>query len=115
MKDFIGSTSWRDPNVPGTMYFSTENHGHVVRKGIEVSAGYAIGNFSVRANYGLVHATDKTTDERVPGVTPQSATLRLRSPRRPLTSGTAPGGVRAARALRKPTTAAAFTSTTQAS
>lgn len=77
VKDFIGSTSWRDPNVPGTMYFSTENHGHVVRKGIEVSAGYAIGNFSVRANYGLVHATDKTTDERVPGVTPQSANLRL--------------------------------------
>ena len=77
VKDFIGSTSWMDPNVPGTMYFSTENLGHVVRKGIEVSAGYAIGNFSVRANYGLVHATDKTTDERVPGVTPQSANLRL--------------------------------------
>lgn len=76
VKDFISSASWQS-DTPNTTYFTAVNHGHVIRKGIELSANYAIDNFSVKATYGLVHASDKETDARVEGITPQSANLRL--------------------------------------
>ncbi len=77
VKDFISPDSWYEDSDPFTLYYKIENIGHVVRKGIELSANYSIDDFSVQASYGLVHATDKDTDERVEGVTPQSANLRL--------------------------------------
>lgn len=64
-----------DPSTM-TMYFKTVNVGEVVRKGAEVSADYSIGNASLHLGWGLVHAIDKETNERLPGIVPQTATLR---------------------------------------
>ena len=54
-----------------------QNVGHVVRKGIELSGTYAAGQFSTSVSYGLLHAVDKETNERMNGITPQSANLKL--------------------------------------
>lgn len=77
VKDFIGQTSWSDSQDPSIWYFSAKNNGHVVRKGIELSAAYEIGNFSTTMSYGLVHAVDKETDELMRGITPQSVNWKL--------------------------------------
>ena len=77
VKDFIGTKSWMDTTNPTIWYFSTTNYGHVIRKGVEISAHYVIDNFGLDASYGLVHATNREDNKRVPGITPQSASIRL--------------------------------------
>lgn len=81
VKDFIsaGVTDFDvdDDGFPTTMYYTTQNYGHVVRKGIELSGAYYLGNFGIAANYGLTRATDREDHSRVAGVTPQSANVKL--------------------------------------
>lgn len=75
VKDFINVDYYDDDNW--VTHYQTVNYGHVVKKGLELTGTYAVGNFDVTASYGLVHATDKETDTRVAGITPQSLNLRL--------------------------------------
>lgn len=77
VKDFIAPKAWLEPTTPPTLYYSSQNVGHVVRKGIELSGTYAAGQFSTSVSYGLLHAVDKETNERMNGITPQSANLKL--------------------------------------
>lgn len=75
VKDFINIESWDDS--AGATHYRAENYGHVVRKGAELTGTYSIGNFAATAAYGLVHATDKETDKRITGITPQSLNVKL--------------------------------------
>lgn len=75
VEDFININSSIDND--GIEHFRAENIGRVVRKGVELTGTYAIDNFSATASYGLVHVTDKETDKRVTGITPQSVNLKL--------------------------------------
>ena len=77
VKDFIAPKAWLEPTTPPTLYYSSQNVGHVVRKGIELSGTYAAGQFSTSVSYGLLHAVNKETNERMNGITPQSANLKL--------------------------------------
>ena len=77
VKDFIAPKAWFEPATPPTLYYSSQNVGHVVRKGIELSGTYAAGQFSTSVSYGLLHAVDKETNKRMNGITPQSANLKL--------------------------------------
>ena len=74
VKDFINIAQWQ--RGPTTCY-QAENIGHVSRKGVELSAKYAVGNFNADFAYGLVHVVDKEADKRVSGITPQSVKLQL--------------------------------------
>ena len=46
-------------------------------KGAELSGTYELNGFKASASYGYLHSEDKETGERLGGVTPQSANLRL--------------------------------------
>lgn len=77
VKDFINVEM--DPDFSGSVpvfTYRAENLGHVVNKGVELSASYAIDSFKVSATYGYIKSVNKETNERVTGVTPQSANLR---------------------------------------
>ncbi len=75
VEDFINISQSTD--AEGIEHFRAENIGRVVRKGVELTGTYTIDNFRATASYGLVHVTDKETDERVTGITPQSVNLKL--------------------------------------
>ena len=75
VKDFINIEETVDGS--GISHYRAENYGHVVRKGVELTGTYVVGNFDATASYGLVHATDKETDRRITGITPQSINLKL--------------------------------------
>lgn len=57
--------------------FRAANLGHVVNKGVELSATYTLNHFRASASYGYLKAEDKDTHKRVTGVTPQSANFRV--------------------------------------
>ena len=75
VEDFINVDMYTDDNYVDHYY--TENIGEVVRKGVELSGHYQVGQFDLQAVYGLVHAQDQETDKRIDSVTPQSFKLRL--------------------------------------
>lgn len=75
VKDFINVRNWEDSQ--GVNHYKSENIGHVVRKGVELTAKYAVGGFDATLAYGLVHAVDKETDARITGVTPQSVKFQV--------------------------------------
>lgn len=77
VKDFINVEV--EPDNSGSLpvfTYRAKNLGHVVNKGIELSASYVIDSFKVSASYGYLKSENKDTNERVTGVTPQSANLR---------------------------------------
>ena len=76
VKDFINVKDWVDDS-DGNTHFRAENIGHAVRKGLELSADYRWQGLSANFSYGLVHVEDKETHQRVSGITPQSAKMRL--------------------------------------
>lgn len=75
VKDFINVEIDHDDSA-GLFTYRAKNLGHVVNKGVELSASYAIDSFKVSASYGYLKSENKETNDRVTGVTPQSANLR---------------------------------------
>lgn len=81
VKDFISvqdnMLEWWQGGMVGPIKYQTVNYGHVVNKGAELSGTYELNGFKASASYGYLHSEDKETGERLGGVTPQSANLRL--------------------------------------
>lgn len=76
VKDFIGTEQGENP-VTGAETYKPINYGKVTKKGLEISTKYVNGNFDASLAYGLVHAVDKETDQRISGITPQTVSLKL--------------------------------------
>ena len=73
-----GATGERDITDDGDLiiYYSVENVGRAVRSGFEASADYYPGNADFHFSYGYLHAEDRRTGEKIPGITPMQAVLR---------------------------------------
>lgn len=73
-----GATGDMDFTDDGDMilYYSIENVGKALKKGFEVSADYYPGNADFHLSYGYLHAEDRSTGKKIPGLTPMQATLR---------------------------------------
>lgn len=68
---------WWQGGMTGPIKYQTVNYGHVVNKGVELSGTYEVAGFKAAASYGYLHSENKETGEKLGGVTPQSANLRL--------------------------------------
>ena len=74
---FLGTdVSFGPSGMVMTDTWQTQNIGDAERKGMEISADYAVGAAQFQAAYGMVHAYNKQTDRRISGVTPQTFSLR---------------------------------------
>lgn len=73
-----GATGDMDFTDDGNMilYYSIDNVGKALKTGFEASADYYPGNADFHLSYGYLHAEDKNTGEKIPGLTPMQATLR---------------------------------------
>lgn len=73
-----GATGDMDFTDDGDMilYYSIDNVGKALKTGFEASADYYPGNADFHLSYGYLHAEDKNTGEKIPGLTPMQATLR---------------------------------------
>ena len=73
-----GATGDMDFTDDGDMilYYSIDNVGKALKTGFEASADYYLGNADFHLSYGYLHAEDKNTGEKIPGLTPMQATLR---------------------------------------
>lgn len=78
VKDYINVESDLDFSGGDLVFtFRPTNLGHVVNKGAELSLAYEAGGFRASASYGYIRSKNKETNERVTGVTPQSANFRV--------------------------------------
>lgn len=75
VRDFVNVRRWTDDDHVD--HYRAENVGHVVRKGLEVSADYQVDAWDVSLAYGLVHAENQETGRRVEGIAPQTVNARI--------------------------------------
>lgn len=73
-RDGFHINEWKDDM--GMQVYQVVNLNHVVRKGIELSANYKVGNAAFDVGYGYLRATDKETGEREEGISPQNFSFR---------------------------------------
>lgn len=73
-----GATGDMDFSPDGDMilYYSIKNVGKALKTGFEASLDYYPGNADFHLSYGYLHAEDKNTGKKIPGLTPMQATLR---------------------------------------
>ena len=73
LRDGFHINEWKEQD---NQYYQVVNLNRIVRKGVELSANYRIGNATFDLGYGYLHATNEETGKREEGVSPQNVSLR---------------------------------------
>ena len=64
------------PDGDMILYYSIKNVGKALKLDLKLLFDYYPGNADFHLSYGYLHAEDKNTGKKIPGLTPMQATLR---------------------------------------